>query len=260
MSSLTQVEKLRALGLKSPDSSNNPYESLFDQIEAAKDYSTFSSDVNSQSSFSEFETYLTDTIGMSADDASRFRARIEQKYASFSDLQSAFSSSSSYEEWRGTFSWGTTIAGDTTDGDGPTSGIRVHGEDGLSYNNEQVGKGTVEIFGPRVEFSETSAPIDASTDFTVANLTVSNTTPTRYETIQISADITNNSGYGTTFTAKLLEDSSVVQSQTVELDPSETQEVTFDRTYTELVSVEVQINNSATETVVVIPSGLVGIQ
>lgn len=258
MSSLTQVEKLRALGLKSPDASNNPYEGLFNEIESQKDYSTFSSDVQNQSSFSEFETYLTDTIGMSASDASRFRSRMEQKYATFGDFQNELSNSSSNEEeWRGSFSWGTTLAGDTTDGSDPTSGVRVHGEDGLSYNNEPVGKGTVEIFGPRVEFSETNAPIDASTDFSVANLTVSNTTPARYETIQISADITNNSGYGTTFTAKLLEDSSVVKSQTVELDPSETQEVTFDRRYTDLVSVEVQINTSATETVTVIPSGLI---
>lgn len=257
MSNLSQVEKLRALGLKSPDASNNPYESLFDQIEAAKDYSTFRNDVQGQSSFGEFETYLTDTIGMSSSDASRFRSRMEQKYSSFSDFQSALDNFSGFPGWRGSFSWGTTIAGDTTDGDGPTSGVRVHGEDGISYDNEPVGKGTVEIFGPRIEFSRTSAPIDATTDFSATNLTVSDTTPYAYETITISADITNSSGYGTTFTAKLLEDGSVVKSKTLEFDPSETINVEFTRRYTDYVSVEVAINDTASETVTVIPEGLI---
>lgn len=257
MSSLTQVEKLRALGLKSPDASNNPYEGLFDQIEGAKSFSEFNTDVQGQSSFGEFETYLTDTIGMSSSDASRFRTRMEQKYADFPTFQSELSGFSSYEGWRGSFSWGTTIAGDTTDGEGVTSGVRVHGEDGISYDNIRVPKGTVEVFGPRVEFSQTDPPIDASTDFTASNLTVSNTTPTRYETIVISADITNNSGYATTFTAKLLEDSSVVKSETISFGVNETKTVEFQRRYTELVSVEVAINDTATETVVVIPEGLI---
>jgi len=257
MSSLTQVEKLRALGLKSADSSNNPYEGLFTQIENAKSYSEFTDDVqNTLSSWSEFETYLQDTIGRTATEAARFRNRMEQKYASFSDFQSALGTFSSFAGWRGSFSWGTTIAGDTTDGEDVTSGVRVHGEDGLSYDNIPVGKGTVEIFGPRVEFSKTDAPIDASTDFAVTNLTVSNTTPQPFETIQISADVTNNSGYGTSFTAQLIEDDSVVNTQTISMDPSETRTVTFDRGYSELVSVEVQINDSGTETVVVVPSNI----
>jgi len=256
MSSLTQVEKLRALGLKSPDASNNPYTGLFDEIEGQKSFSEFNTDVQGQSSFGEFETYLTDTIGMSADDASRFRTRMEQKYADFSTFQSELSGFSSFEGWRGSFSWGTTLAGDTTDGQDITSGVRIHGEDGLSYAGVEVGKGTVEFFAPRIEFSQTDAPIDASTDFLVANLSVSNTTPTVYETVQISADITNNSGYGTSFTAKLLEDSSVIKSKTLSFDPSETKTVTFDLRKTNNVSVDVQINDSSTETVVWIPAGL----
>lgn len=257
MSSLSQVEKLRALGLKSPDASNNPYENLFDQIEAEKDYSTFRNDVQGQSSFGEFETYLTDTIGMSSSDASRFRTRMEQKYTDFADFQSTLDDFSGYPGWRGSFSWGTTIAGDTTDGDGPTSGVRVHGEDGISYDNVRVGKGTVEIFGPRVEFSQTDPPIDATTDFSATNLSVSDTTPYAYETITISADITNNSGYGTSFTAKLLEDGSVVKSKTLDFGPSETLNVEFTRRYTDYVSVEVAINDTASETVTVIPEGLI---
>jgi len=256
MSNLTQVEKLRALGLKSPDSSNNPYEALFDQIEDAKDYTSFRSDVQGQASFGEFETYLVEEVGMSSTDASRFRSRMEQKYSSFGDFGTALDEFDGFPGWRGSFSWGTTIAGDTTDGEDPTSGIRVHGEDGISYDNEPVGKGTVEIFGPRIEFSQTDAPIDASTDFEVTNLSVSDTTPYTYQTIQISADVTNNSGYGTTFTAKLLEDSSVVKGKTVQIDPGETLTVEFDRTYTDYVSVEVAVNSSAAETVTVIPIGL----
>lgn len=257
MSELTQVEKLRALGLKSPDASDNPYEELFDEIEAVKsEFSNFRDDVQSLSSFGEFETYLTDTIGLSSEQASRFRSRMEQKYADFATFQSDLDGFDSYEGWRGSFSWGTTLAGDTTDGEGATSGVRIHGEDGISYANVSVPKGTVEVFGPRIELSQTDPPIDASTDFSVTNLTVSDTLPTVYETVQVSADITNNSGYGTSFTAKLLEDSSVTKSKTLSFDPSETKTVTFDLRKTESVSVDVAINDSATETVTWVPAGL----
>lgn len=256
MSSLTSKEKLRALGLKAASVQNNPYQDVFEQIEAAKDYSTFSSDVNNQSSFSEFETYLTDTIGVGGSQAADFRRRMEQKYSTFSDFQNALSGFSSYDEWINSFSWGTTIAGDTTDGDGATSGIRIHGEDGLSYDGIKVPKGTLEAFGPRLEFSQTAAPIDATASFSAANLTVSNTTPSPNETIQISADITNNSGYGLSHTVKYTEDGNVVKTRTLDFAANETRTVSFERTYDDYVSYDVSIDGTGPTTVTVVPDEL----
>jgi hypothetical protein len=256
MSSLTQKEKLRALGVKAPTVQNNPYLSTFDAIREEKDYSTFTSDVNGQASFAEFETYLTDTIGVGSETASRFRQRMEQKYETFGDFGTALSGFSSYDEWINSFSWGTTIAGDETDGEQISAGIRIHGEDGLSYDGVGVPKGTLEVFGPRVELSQTPPPIDASSSFSTANLQVSETLPSPYETITISADITNDSGYGLDHTAKLTEDGQVVKSKTVSFAAGETKTVEFTRRYTDYVSVDVKVNEAGPTTVTVIPQGL----
>lgn len=256
MSSLTSKEKLRALGVKSPSVQNNPYLSEFEAIGDTNDYSTFVSDVNNQSSFSEFETYLTDTIGLSASKASRFRQRMEQKYATFGDFQTALSGFSSYDEWINSFSWGTTIAGDETDGTQISAGIRIHGEDGVSYDGVSVPKGTLEAFGPRIEFSQSAPPIDATASFSTANLQIGDTLPQPYQNITISADVTNNSGYSVDHTAKLTEDGQVVETQTVEFAAGETKTLTFTRTYTDYVSVDVKVNEAGPTTVTVIPAGL----
>jgi len=256
MSSLTQKEKLRALGISSATTQNNPYQDVFEQIEAAKTYSQFTTDVNGQSSYSEFESYLTGTIGVASDRATQFRKRMEQKYTSFSDFQNTISGFSSYDEWKASFSWGTTIGGDETDGTNITSGIRVHAEDGVSYDGVNVPKGTTEIFGPRVEFSETPPPIDATASFSTANLTIDDTQPTPGQQIQIQADVTNNSSYSLDHTAKLQEDGTVVETTTVEIAASGTETVTFLRSYDEIESIDVKVNEAGPTTVNVAPASL----
>ena len=256
MSSLTQKEKLRALGVKSPAVQNNPYIDIFDAIRDAKDYSTFTSDVNGQADFAAFETYLTNTIGVSTESASRFRSRMEQKYSSFGDFGTALSGFSSYDEWINSFSWGTTIAGDETDGTQISAGIRIHGEDGLSYDGVNVPKGTLELFGPRIELSQTPPPIDASASFSTANLQIDDTLPNPYQTITITADVTNNSGYGLDHTAKLTFDGQVVESKTVGIGAGATETVEFTYSFPDYESVDVKVNEAGPTTVTVIPAGL----
>lgn len=255
-SALTQREKLRALGLSLPSEQNNPYLSVFDAIRAAKDYSTFTSDVGGQASYSEFETYLTDTIGVASSDATSFRKRMEQKYDDFSDFQTTIDGFSSYDEWINSFSWGTTIAGDETDGENITGGIRIHGEAGVSYDGVNVQAGTVEVFGPRIEFSETGTAVDASTSFSTANLAVSDSTPNTGSTIDITADVTNNSGFEAEHTAKLIEDGEVTKTTTVTIGDGNTKQVSFTQRYDEPTSVDIQINDTSTTTVTWIPPGL----
>lgn len=262
MSSLTAKEKLRALGVKAPSVQNNPYLNSFESIESSKTFSQFETDVSGQSSFSEFETYLEDTIGLSADDAAQFRKKMEQKYPSFSDFQSSLSGFSSFDEWINSFSWGTTLGGDTISGGGQgggvsAAGIRIHGEDGVSKAGVNVPKGTLEIFSPRIELSSADAPIDATASFASGNLTISDTLPTTFETITISADITNNSGYSLDHTTKLTFDGNVVDTSTDNYGPSETKTISFTYTFEELRSVDVKVDGAGPTTVSVVPEGLI---
>jgi len=256
MSSLTAKEKLRALGVKSPSVQNNPYLSTFEAIREEKDYSTFTSDVNGQADFAAFETYLTDTIGIAAESASRFRSRMEQKYSSFGDFGTALSGFSGYDEWINSFSWGTTIAGDETDGTQISAGIRIHGEDGVSYDGVSVPKGTLEVFGPRIELSSAPVPIDTSTSFSTSNLSVDDTLPQPNQTVTITAEVTNNSGYGLNHTSKLTFDGQVVESKTFSYASGESKTVKFTYSFSTYTSVDVKINDAGPTTVTVIPAGL----
>lgn len=256
MSNLTGDEKLRALGLKAASSQNNPYQSIFDKIRNAKDYSTFSSDVNGLADFSGFESYLTNTIGLSSSEASRFRQAMESKYADFSAFQTALSGFSDYDGWINSLRFGTTLAGDETDGTGLTSGVRIHGEAGLSYDNVSVPKGTVEIFGPRIEFSETGSPVDASTSFSFGSLSVSDTSPFLGQEVTISTTVTNNSGFNTQKTVKLTENGQVVDSKTITLDDLDSQTVEFKRTYNSYTTIDVEIGSAGPTTINVQPATL----
>lgn len=257
MSALTAKEKLRLLGIRPATTQNNPYRSTFEAIAEAKDYSTFSSDVGGLGDYAAFETYLEDTIGISDDDAARFRNRMEQKYTSFSDFQNTLSGFSSYAEWKSTFSWGTTLGGDTITGTGGVgAGMRIHAEDGVTYDDISVEKGTVEVFGPRVEFSERSSPIDATTSFSTANLTVSDTEPAPTFAISIEADVTNSSGFETDYTTTLFEDGEAVKSKTHTYGASETKTVSFTRTYYEFKEVDVKVNEAGPVTVTVVPESV----
>jgi len=258
MSSLTPKEKLKALGVSAPAVQNNPFLTEFGAIE---DYgfSQFVTDVQGQASFAEFETYLQNTVGLSASDAEQFRKRMEQKYASFSDFQNALSGFSNEDEWINSFSWGTTIAGDTTEADGQTlgGGIRVHAEAGVSYDGVSVPAGSVEIFGSEIHTSQSGASSTKQSAFTTTNLTISDTTPDLFEEITIGADVTNNNGYNDRATAKLIEDGEVVDSKSFLVGANSTRSISFTRQYTELVSVEVRINDTPTQDVIVVPTGLV---
>ena len=258
MSSLSQKEKLQALGVKAASVQNNPYLSEFEAIENYG-FSQFQTDVNGQADYSEFESYLQSSIGLSSTKAVKVRSRMEQKYDDFPDFQTTLGGFSDIDEWINSFSWGTTLTGGTTGPDGQelSGGIRVHGEAGVSYDGVNVEAGTVEIFGPRIETSNTGAASAKTSSFTTTNLTISDQTPDTYEDITISADVQNDNSYSDTATVKLTEDGEVVQSKAVDLAGGAFKTVTFTRTYTDLVSVEVKVNEAGPQTVTVVPPGLV---
>lgn len=267
MSGLTQDDRLRALGLKQESSQADPGRGNFERLkDSTTSFEEFRGDVqNALSTFDELENYLLDLVDdeeealFDAEQAERFRMDLETKYDGFDALQGDLDEHTSYDEWESSFRFGTTIGGDTMDGDGEqNSGIRFHGEDGISYAGIPVPAGTAEIFAPRIELSQTEPTIeDPDAVFEVTNFEVSNTTPTPYETVEYSAQIENQSGYSTSFTARLMENDERVESKTLDFQVGETRTVTFTRRYEDYDSYEVRINDSVEETVVVIHPGLI---
>jgi len=265
---LKPADKLKALGLKLPESQESPLKEEFDELKKqvenlSNGFSEFQNDVNNQSSFSEFETYLTDTLGLSASEASKLRKKYESKYTDFSTFQNELSSYSSFEEWRNSFSWGDTLGGETTeDGQATNAGIRFHGEAGITREGVQVPAGTVEIFGPEVHFSQTGATADEEEDksslFSWSNESVDNATPVPYEDVTFSADLTNNGSYRENFVAALLVDGETVTTGDLfKIGPGNTRTVEFTYEFGEIGSYEVQISKSATIDVTVIPPQLI---
>lgn len=256
MADLSADEKLVALGLKTPSSQTNPYRDLFQQIRDAVSYSTFVTDVNGLADFPAFESYLQTTIGMTAAEASRFRTLVEQKYGTMTAFQTALGEASSYDEWEADFKFGETFGMTPSDEDPTNAGIRVHSEPGVSFDGVGVPKGTVEVYGPRVEFSQTQAYDLTVPDFSYTNITVSNTEPWVNEIVDISVDVTNNNGYSMSPIIRLLEDGEVVDSTQLSFGGNETIPVTFQRSWSELVSVDLRVEASPSVTVNVTPRGI----
>lgn len=257
MSSLTSKEKLKALGVSAPAVQNNPYLSEFEAIEEYG-FSQFQTDVSGQASYSEFDTYLVDTIGLSSTKATQFRSRMEQKYTDFSDFQTTLSGFSNIDGWINSFSWGTTIGGDATTDDGSTvaGGIRVHNEAGVTYDGENIPAGGLELFGSEIHTSQSGASSTKASSFATTNLQASNTTPDVFEDVIYTADITNNNSFEDTASAKLTENGEVVATKTVSIGGTSTKQVAFTRRYEEVQSVDVKINEAGPVEVQVIPEEL----
>lgn len=259
MAALSASEKLVALGLKNPSSQENPYRDLFQQVRDAVSYSTFVSDVNGLADFPAYESYLQTTIGMTASDASRFRTLCEQKYGTMTAFQTALSDASSFDDWEAEFKFGDTFGTTPSDEDPTKAGVRVHSEDGVSYDGVAVQKGTVEVYGPRVEFSQTQAYDVTPADFSYTNLTVSDTTPLRSQSIDISVDVTNNTAVDFSPLVRLLEDGEVVDSKQPAVGANATRNITFSRSWSDLVSVDLRVEDSASVTISVAPGGVGGV-
>ena len=264
MSSLTQEDKLRALGLKSPDQSIELDLELFEDIkdwyEENKDgFSSFEDDANNESSFADLKQKLIDDGVLSQEQADQLFTKIENKYeGDYTAFTDDLSNYESFDEFINSFNPGSGLTGDTKDDSGdPNQGIRFHSEDGVSRAGVAVPKGTVEIYGPRVEFSQSAPAIDnPEAAISVSNFTVSNQIPVKFEIVTYSADLTNESGYSTSFSIKLYHDDAIRSSKTVEFGVNETKTVEFTEQYNTLRSFDASIMDSGTITVSVIPAGL----
>lgn len=265
---LNNSDILKALGLKLPNTQANPLRDLWNRIRDQKEFTTFSQDVNNLSSFADFETYLQDELGFTAEEAETFRLQMEQKYTDFADFQDSLSSFGEFEEWENSISWGETVGGNTTDEDGRiVNGIRFHDSTGLTRDNVSVPAGSVELFGNEVHFSRTgsSRSSDDTTSDTGTNslfswtgMSASPSSPDTGQEVTFSAEVTNNGDYQESYIASLKIDGVVEQeSSLVSIGPGGSREFTFTQSFDEAGDYSAQINESSTIEITVLPPGIV---
>jgi len=262
-SSLTQADKLRALGIRSPDQSIGLDLQLFEDIkewfkENEDGFSSFEDTANNEGSYSELEQYLVDNNILDAENADQFITKIQNKYSDYKAFTDDLTNYESFDEFINTFNPGSGLTGDTKDSEGNNNqGIRFHSEDGVSRAGVPVPKGTVEIYGPRVEFSQSDPPIDnPEASLSVSNFSVSEQIVNPNEPVTYSASVSNGSGYATTFSIKLYEGDAVAASKSVEFGPTETKTVEFQRIYQTIQTFEASIMDSGTISIAIAPSGI----
>lgn len=269
MSKLTQDQKLVMLGLRQPSSQENASDEAIVEFQnnIASEWATFQENFEDANlgSWADFETWLTNN-GISSSKASNIRSQFEASYASWSAFSdNVLNQYTSFDDMKNDFQSGSMFRSDgqTTDGRA-MAGVKVYEQSGVGRDGQSIPRGGIEVFGQEVHFSQTGAVRDtretsagASDPIEYSNLTVSNTAPTPNQSIDISADVTNNVGYPQGVVINLLEDDVVVDTTTRVLSANETKTVTFTRSWDSITSIFVTIDGLDDTLVVVTPDGLI---
>jgi hypothetical protein len=265
MSDLDEEKKLIWLGLKRIESDRSVVAEAFDILRNnVEDYEAFQNDLGGVSNYTEFKTYL-ENHGFSSGEADTFIDRIQNNFEDTDSSGSTYdefkqyvqNEASSFAQLKNAFNTNQTIgSGEETVGGEKVSGIKFFENDGYTKDGFFVPAGTVEVFGNEIHFSKTGAPAAGEENISYSNLTVSNTSPNKNQTIDISADV-NNSGTGSgSVYVTLIEDGVVSKQERVEVPAGQTKTVSFERAYTELKTVEVTIGDLNPITVFVVPQDI----
>jgi len=265
MSELDEDKKLIWLGLKRPESDRSEVAGGINKlVNNVEDYSTFQSDLDGVADYTKFKTYL-ENHGFSSNDADTFIERIKNNFEDEDGSGSTYdefkyyvqNEASSFAELKNAFNTNKFIGSDKETAEGQkVAGVKFFDYDGYTKDGHFAPAGSTEIFGNEIHFSQTGAPTAAEEDISYSNLTVSDTTPLQYETIEISADITNSGNRRGPVYAPLIENGAVVTRKKVQVAAGQTKTVTFERRYTELQSLDISIKNLGPQLVVVIPQSL----
>jgi hypothetical protein len=262
---LNNSDILKALGLKLPNTQANPLRDLWNTLEDVEDFSDFESKINNISSFAEFEDYLINDLGYTAEDAEDFRLQVEQKYSSFSDFQTFIvDEADSYEDWENSLSWGETVGGNTTDEDGRlVAGFRFHDSAGVTKDGVSVPAGSTEVFGNEVHFSQSGASRssdDSTSDtgdgdlFSFSNLT-GDEVGVRAQTLTYTVDLTSNSDYQENFLPVLKVDGEVVrEGDLISIGANSTRSISLSTAFSTEGTYEVGFNKGPTLTVTIDPA------
>lgn len=261
MGDIGEDKKLIWLGLKRAQQDTSEARDHIDRLQRGVEYDDYEDAVSGFADDSDHKTWLIDedNADFTEDQADSFNEMIQNNFESWSDYQDfVVNEAGSYITLRNGFDTQTAFESEERTADGEAvAGVRLHDTDGVSYAGVSVPAGTVEIYGNRVEFSRTGPPDAEEADISFSNLSISNTTPTRYETITISADVSNTGDSTGAVYAPLLEDGDVVTRQRIEVAAGATETVEFERRYTEFQSMEVTIKDLPEQKVVVVHEGLI---
>lgn len=234
-------------GLSSTDASN-----AVDDLKAAYGNTLDSSTKDNFSafdSFADFEDYLVNELGFTADEASNIIDQIENNYADFDEFRENVLSS---------VDGLTEILNDSSSGSETSdtgAGVRVFESAGTSEAGVSVPKGTVEVKGTRIEFSQLGDIDNGAEDegssgaFAYTSISADDLNPFPGETVTISAQVeyVALSGSAST-TAKLIVDGSVRKSRSITLASGEIRTVAFDTDF-DVGSYTVSINSSPETTI-----------
>jgi len=218
------------LGLKQPQTTQAAARPIIEVIEDEIGYDTYKTDVESISSLTEHETYLTNN-GFSQSEAEELNGRIQSTYGDWSTWQSFLvTEDPTIQETYETFENVTEISGA-----GGAAGIRVFDDAGTSYDGVSVPVGAVELFGAEVHFSkkggdgtreETEQTNPAQ--FEYSNLVVNDTDLTTDGITGVIADITNTGGVAGNAAPVFIVDGEVVdQNSDFVIEPGETRKASF---------------------------------
>jgi len=271
MSELTEDQKLVKLGLRSPNQTQSAGSEAIEKLKnkISEEWETFQENFEDAnlSSFDDFETWLVDN-GFASDTASNIRTQFEQKYSSFSSFSdNILNEFESFADFENDFASNTGLRSDREDGDTGLSaaGVKVFEEAGVGRSGQEIPAGGVEVYGAEVHFSQTTNVQDtddesAGSDDPIVwdNLVVDPNSGRVGDIIDVSADVTNNTGFVGNVVAELIVDGSVKRKKTRELQGNSTITVSFEYTAGEdgTGTFDIGISKAGTEEVGVIYGGL----
>lgn len=246
---LSSDEKLRALGLKDPTTTENLESGNFDRLRESIDYVDFRDEVSAfeglADPFDDLEAWFEDLDGFDGDQANQFRLNVEQKYQNnYHAFVESLNENESYEEWEAEFRYGTTIGGDSIGGDGDIiHGITFHEDAAVSQSGVRIPAGTVEIFAPRVEFSETAPPEDEGEGINIYKFTVDPTHHFGSGSSAITGYAENTSSIPTTRSVSLYINGERVDTNSITLPAGGEGEVEFLYYFSDYGNYEVVVGN-----------------
>lgn len=268
-------------GLKRAVSDFSTVKEEMDKLETTiGSFSTFQSDLDAYdldgdgtdediTSFSEFQTYLEDN-GWTTDEAVAFIDKIKSNFTDDNNSGTVYdefenyveNQAGSYEELKNAFSSETTLSSDTQtsgSGDVPAAGIRTFDQQGITKAGVTAPAGSTEVYGREIHFSQSDAVQADADDVSYSNLRTddADNVVNIYQSITISADISNPNGFDVSVTASLTEDGSAINSKTLTIPASGSATVDFSVTKDEYVCADYSIGGLSPVTVCWVPQGLV---
>lgn len=268
-------QKLIWLGLKRPAKNRSNVAGIIDLLkENVGDFGVFQTETGNQTSFSEFKTYLKNE-GLTQDQVDRFVDKINNN---FTDEDSSgttwdewedfiLNTADNYQDVKSRFGNSSYISTELESEDGsPAAGIRVFENKGVTSEGYSVPAGSVEIFGREIHYSKSgttksdagSGSTGGEATFTVSNITTDDADNELnvYQTVTISADVTNNGSYEEFYTATLTEDDTSIDNEYLRIAGGATETVSFKVAKAEYACHDYRIGNSSSVYICWTPTGV----